>query len=227
MRGGCGRPFWTRRSRTSARAAELEEVNDLREYMGWTLWDVLAARSTEGESGLIPRQEYETISFLQIWARTRCFGRSPKVGIDGVIEMGRRRATEIGTKLNQLHTGRCRSSPGRPRHRGQLGQSAASAGGEDITVTQWMRRLSTAPGATARLRLRQRVARRPRGQLVDRLGAERATWDDEVRRQLIRGFNATTELLRFMVHWTTGSGSPTPGRIRCPAVGSCSSATTF
>ena len=29
--------------------------------MGFNLWDCLALRATEGESGLIPRQEYEAI----------------------------------------------------------------------------------------------------------------------------------------------------------------------
>ena len=63
----------------------LEEYNAWRAYMGWSLWDVIAARSTEGESGLIPRQEYETISFLQIWSLYPALMTeiTEAVGVDG------------------------------------------------------------------------------------------------------------------------------------------------
>src|SRR6476646_4163481 len=41
-----------------------DEADDLLAYFGWNLWDVLGTRVTEGESGLIPRQEYEAISMV-------------------------------------------------------------------------------------------------------------------------------------------------------------------
>ena len=44
-----------------------EEIDDYLAYSGWNLWDLLAARQTEGENSLIPRQEYECTGFLQCW----------------------------------------------------------------------------------------------------------------------------------------------------------------
>jgi hypothetical protein len=88
------------------RALTDAEVNDLSRYAGWNMWDCLAARATEGESGLIPRQEYESISFVQIWQRYPEFLRliTDTIGADGVVELGRASRREIGTKANLLHT---------------------------------------------------------------------------------------------------------------------------
>ena len=82
------------------------EVNDLSRYAGWNMWDCLAARATEGESGLIPRQEYESVSFVQIWQRYPEFLRriTEEIGADGVVELGRASRREIGTKANLLHS---------------------------------------------------------------------------------------------------------------------------
>ena len=43
----------------------LDELNDLNNYLAWNIWDVLVMRATEGVSGMIPRQEYEILSFMQ------------------------------------------------------------------------------------------------------------------------------------------------------------------
>ena len=43
------------------------EVNDLLDYYGWNVWDILVARISEGESGLIPRQEYELLGVYMQW----------------------------------------------------------------------------------------------------------------------------------------------------------------
>src|SRR5438067_9217417 len=84
-----------------------QEIDDVLAYSGWNLWDVIAARSTEGESGLIPRQEYETVSFLQQWMVfpdfyeeiTRAVG-----GADGVVDLGRLARREVGNKLNHMRS---------------------------------------------------------------------------------------------------------------------------
>src|SRR5260370_36431442 len=83
------------------REPTIAELNGWRTYMGWSLWDVIAARSIEGESGLIPRQEYETTSFLQMWALyPQMFREIPAaVGIDRVIELGRPPRRADGSKL--------------------------------------------------------------------------------------------------------------------------------
>ena len=33
----------------------LDELNDLNNYLAWNIWDVLVMRATEGVSGMIPR----------------------------------------------------------------------------------------------------------------------------------------------------------------------------
>src|SRR5581483_10089790 len=81
-----------------ARDLDADEISDFLAYSGWNLWDLIKARQTEGESGLIPRQEYETVSFVQQWATyvRRVAELTEKVGIDGVIELGRLPRREIG-----------------------------------------------------------------------------------------------------------------------------------
>ena len=81
------------------------EANDLLDYYGWNLWDILAARISEGESGLIPRQEYEVMGTYLQWQHHPRFHRmiTEAVGVDGLREIGGRIRHEIGTKLNPLH----------------------------------------------------------------------------------------------------------------------------
>ena len=43
----------------------VDELNDLNNYLAWNIWDVLVMRATEGVSGMIPRQEYEILAFMQ------------------------------------------------------------------------------------------------------------------------------------------------------------------
>ena len=81
------------------------ETDDLIAYGGWNVWDVLGSRATEGESGLIPRQEYETIAAIE---QTTSYPGvydliTDAVGADGVIELAGTARREIGTKANMLH----------------------------------------------------------------------------------------------------------------------------
>ena len=82
-----------------------DETDDLIAYGGWNVWDVLGSRATEGESGLIPRQEYETIAAIE---QTTSYPGvyeliTDAVGVDGVIELAGTARREIGTKANMLH----------------------------------------------------------------------------------------------------------------------------
>src|SRR5690606_7624525 len=81
-------------------------TNELVRYLTWNEWDALAARATEGESGLIPRQEYEALGIMNSWFRHPAWLRviAEKVGTDGLIEIGRTCRREIGTKVNLLHS---------------------------------------------------------------------------------------------------------------------------
>jgi len=83
----------------------LEELNDLNNYLAWNIWDVLVMRATEGVSGMIPRQEYEILSFMQEFYRYPEFMRmmTDQVGARGVMDIGRSARTEIGTKINCVH----------------------------------------------------------------------------------------------------------------------------
>lgn len=83
----------------------LDELNDLNNYLAWNIWDVLVMRATEGESGMIPRQQYEILAFMNEFLRwpeildmtTR------EVGAQGVIDIGATARREIGTKINCVH----------------------------------------------------------------------------------------------------------------------------
>src|ERR1700712_1295438 len=75
------------------------EVNSWLDYAGWNLWDFILGRASEGESGLIPRQEYETISFVQQWNVYPRFIRllTDEIGVDGILELAKTSSKEVGT----------------------------------------------------------------------------------------------------------------------------------
>jgi PEP-utilising enzyme, mobile domain len=81
------------------------EVNEAVRYYTWNEWDALAARATEGESGLIPRQEYEAMGIMNCWFCHPGWLRTieDRVGVDGIIDIGATGRREIGTKVNMLH----------------------------------------------------------------------------------------------------------------------------
>ena len=83
----------------------LDELNDLNNYLAWNIWDVLCLRATEGESGMIPRQQYEILGFMNEFYRwpeildmtTR------EIGSQGVMDIGATARREIGIKVNCVH----------------------------------------------------------------------------------------------------------------------------
>ena len=83
----------------------LDELNDLNNYLAWNIWDVLVMRATEGVSGMIPRQEYEILAFMNEFYRYPEFMRmiTDQIGAQGVIDMGESARSEIGTKINCVH----------------------------------------------------------------------------------------------------------------------------
>ena len=83
----------------------LDELNDLNNYLAWNIWDVLVMRATEGVSGMIPRQEYEILSFMQEFYRYPEFMRmmTDQVGAQGIMDIGASAKFEIGTKVNAVH----------------------------------------------------------------------------------------------------------------------------
>lgn len=82
-----------------------QEVNEAIRYYTWNEWDALSARATEGESGLIPRQEYEAMGIANCWFKHPNWLRAieDRVGMDGIIDIGATGHREIGSKVNMLH----------------------------------------------------------------------------------------------------------------------------
>ena len=83
----------------------LDELNDLNNYLAWNIWDVLVMRATEGVSGMIPRQEYEILAFMQEFYRWPEVLQmtTDEIGAKGVMEIGASARREIGTKVNCVH----------------------------------------------------------------------------------------------------------------------------
>ena len=83
----------------------LDELNDLNNYLAWNIWDVLVMRATEGVSGMIPRQEYEILAFMNEFYRWPEILRmiTSEVGAEGVMDIGATARREIGTKVNSVH----------------------------------------------------------------------------------------------------------------------------
>jgi hypothetical protein len=202
-----------------------DEINAWRAYMGWSLWDVIAQRSTEGESGLIPRQEYETISFLQIWSLYPRMMReiTDEVGVDGVIEIGRTPRRQVGTKVNITHNWS-------PQNCCHLGRAMALAldleppgarEGDLATAIQFARRLmhgswGTGPGFASGNGFKVAILDED---IIDRFLADEERLDDPELRATFRRFNATTELLGYLVHYDCRFGVQDTGPYPVPGGG--------
>lgn len=83
----------------------LDELNDLNNYLAWNIWDVLVMRATEGVSGMIPRQEYEILAFMNEFYRWPEILRmtTNEIGAEGVMKIGASARREVGTKINAVH----------------------------------------------------------------------------------------------------------------------------
>lgn len=75
-----------------------EEFNDLINYYAWNTYDLLALRATEGESEIIPRQEYEFLSTTYAIQRWPEFLKLivDKVGLEGLMDVARKGREELG-----------------------------------------------------------------------------------------------------------------------------------
>jgi hypothetical protein len=192
------------------------EVSDFLAYCGWNLWDLIKTRQTEGESGLIPRQEYETVSFVQQWSTyARWIDEiTAKVGVDGVVELGGLPRREIGTKANHVHQWSMGVCPliGRAISN-QLGVSSELDQQRNAnSIIQFIRRLQYGlwgegsgfvsgrgylapvldPGWIERFR-DEETRLDSGGDAADRMAA-------------FRSFNATTELTGFLLHYDCRAG---------------------
>lgn len=184
-----------------------EELNDLIAYCGWNVWDMLGKRATEGESGLIPRQEYETIAGVEQYSSYPALFEliTDAVGAEGVIEMGAVARREIGTKVNLLHAWCCCMPMLSGRGFG-LGLDLIKPGDrreELARAFQFSRRLYRGMwGEDGQMFATGRSYNAPLlagTEWLDRFHDERVELDDE-RKSFYTSFNATTQLLAFLLH---------------------------
>jgi PEP-utilising enzyme, mobile domain len=192
------------------RELSAEEIGDFLAYTGWNLWDLIAARQTEGESGLIPRQEYETVSFVQQWATyTQWYERiAEEIGVDGVVELGRTPRREIGTKLNHVHMW-CGTCPliGRAIAM-NLGLDGWEHAGDLGTIAQFTRRLQHGlwgggPGFVSGRGYQVPVLE---DSWIERFREEEQRLEDHDELAAFRRFNAATELCGFLLHYDCRAG---------------------
>jgi hypothetical protein len=188
------------------------EVNEAIRYYTWNEWDALAARATEGESGLIPRQEYEAIGIMNCWFRHPEWLRAiqDRGGVDGMIEIGSLGHREIGTKVNMLHL---------------WALATATSFGRGIAVELNLHDLDY---KADRVRETFAIARRLYKGLwqdgaflssmrqfhapildpawIERFSADRTPLDDEATRAAFTRFNGAAELMGFLMHFDNRLG---------------------
>lgn len=187
----------------------LDELNDLNNYLAWNIWDVLVMRATEGVSGMIPRQEYEILAFMNEFYRYPEIMRymTDKIGAQGVIDMGASARSEIGTKINCVHDW-C------------LGAVAFGMGRCGLLAGEWIRPDDYVEESNIILKFMQRVlwGKRQDGLILNSQDRYRCKIHDqsvidllmsEVRdfetdspdQHTFAGFNAAAELLAFFDHY--------------------------
>lgn len=189
----------------------IEEIDDYLAYSGWNLWDLLAARQTEGENSLIPRQEYECTGFLQCWLQYPRFldAITAELGVDGIVEVCGAPRREPASKLNHVHAWALAQMP-------LIGRGLAVALGlerpderldELNTVIQFARRMMHGvhgPGPSF-LSARGYAPRLLPEHWIERFVADHEPLDDPDRLAAFRQFNAQTELFGFLLHFDARS----------------------
>jgi hypothetical protein len=201
---------------------EAPQVNSWLDYAAWNLWDFILGRASEGESGLIPRQEYETVSFVQQWNVYPRFIRSltDEVGVDGILDLARTSSREIGTKINVTRNWAASVCPILGRGIGiELGQDGPDDRREDLdTLIQFGRRLQhgtwgDGPGFVSGRGYQVPVLD---ADVLQRLVDQVRPLDDPAELKAFRQFNARTELFGFMLHYDCRAGMADTGPYPLP-----------
>ncbi len=200
----------------------VEEIDDYLAYSGWNLWDLLARRSTEGESGLIPRQEYETVAFVQQWLKfphlydqiTEAAG-----GSDGLVELARTHSSRPADKLNNT---RAWVNICTLMGRGLLTSLGLQEPHDRLhelnTAIQFQRRIQHGvygPGHGF-ISGRNYKPRTLDQQWIDRFYEERQPVEHAESQAFCRKFNAATEVFGFLLMFDTRSATNTSGPYELP-----------
>lgn len=198
------------------------QVNSWLDYAAWNLWDFILGRASEGESGLIPRQEYETVSFVQQWNNYPRFIEmlTDEIGVDGLLDLAKTSSREIGTKINVTRNWAASVCPILGRGIAiELGQDQPDSRREDLdTLIQFGRRLQhgtwgSGPGFISGRGYAIPVLEPTFLQtLVDQV----KELDDPEDLRTFRQFNARTELFGFMLHYDCRAGMADTGPYPLP-----------
>ena len=201
------------------------EIDSWTGYMAWNLWELIAKRATEGASGLIPRQEYETISFVQAWATFPKLIRelTKELGVEGVIQMGATPQDEISTQINVTrHFGTPMCTLVGRGIAVNLGLEKATDRREDVeTTVQFCRRLQhglwgSGPGFVSGRGFHAATLKPER---VAQLLGDEIRLDDPELRAAFKKFNAATELFGFLMHYDCRAGLCDSGPYDVPGGG--------
>lgn len=194
------------------RELSIDETNDILTYLAWNEWDALAARATEGESGLIPRQEYEALGIMDSWFHHPVWLKAiqDRVGPAGMTGIAARAQQEIGTKINLLHIWACASAPSFGRGIAmELKLHDFDYRTAEITeAMSTVRRMYRGIWGSGPMFSSMRDYRAPilDDSWIERFGRDRIaiTGDDE--RSIFQRFNGALELLGFLVHFDNRLG---------------------
>lgn len=206
---------------TMYRDLTVQEVNEAIRYYTWNEWNALASRATEGESGLIPRQEYEAMGIMNCWFKHPEWLRAieDRVGIDGIIDLGAIGRREIGTKVNMLHLWALATAPSFGRGIAlELNLHDLDFKADRIRdCFGIVRRLykglwDDGPMLTSMRDFEGAVLERS---WIDRFAADRISLDDEAARSTFQRFNGAAELMGFLLHFDNrlGVGDHGPYRL--------------
>ncbi len=189
-----------------------EEVNEAIRYYTWNEWDALAARATEGESGLIPRQAYEAMGIANCWFTHPIWLKAieDRIGVDGVIAIGDSARHEIGSKINLVHLWAMATAPSFGRGIAlELGLHDPDFRADRIRETFAIaRRLykgfwGSGPILTS---MKEYVAEVLDRSWIDRFAEDRIALDDDAARSAFQRFQGAAELLGFLLHFDNRLG---------------------
>lgn len=198
------------------------EVESWFEYCGWNLWDVIRSRASEGESGLIPRQQYETLAFVQQWATYAPLlqAMTDELGPEGIIELGRVAATEVGTKVNFLRNWAFMCPLFGRGIATTLGLEEPTDRREDLdTILQFTRRMQYGTwGGDGEAFCASRGYRAAvlEPHWIERFSEESEDVTDPEQARAVRQFNAQAEIFSFLFHYDCRAGVNDTGPYTAP-----------
>jgi hypothetical protein len=201
------------------------EIDGWQQYHAWNLWELIANRATEGPSGLIPRQEYETISFVQAWATfPRLFRElTEAIGVEGVLKLGATPRHEVSTQVNATrHYGTPMCTMVGRGIAVNLGLEKATDRRDDVVSTvQFGRRLMHGlwGGGCGFVSGRNYSQASLDPEITNGFLAAETKLDDLELRQNFQRFNAATELFGFLMHYDCRAGLCDTGPYPVPGGG--------